>query len=51
VTLEPGWLERSLNRARKNIEARPARLQPKRYRTSGKQAVESAEKQRRQASR
>lgn len=29
-----GWLERSLERARANIEARPEHLKPQRYRTS-----------------
>jgi hypothetical protein len=32
--MEPrdGWFERSLERAQKNIEARPERLKPERYR-------------------
>jgi hypothetical protein len=36
-----GWLERSLERARENIQTRPEHLKPERYRTkkSGKTSV------------
>jgi hypothetical protein len=33
MEVKSGWLERSLERARQNIQARPEHLKPERYRT------------------
>jgi hypothetical protein len=46
-----GWLARSLERARENIQARPEHLKPARYRSkkSGKTSVSKSKTRRRAA--
>lgn len=39
-----GWLERSLQRARQNIEQRPEHLKPQRYRSEEKAAEQPKRK-------
>lgn len=34
MEVKSGWLERSLERARQNIQARPEHLKPERYRSA-----------------
>jgi hypothetical protein len=34
MEIRSGWLERSLERARENVQARPDRLKPDRYRVA-----------------
>jgi hypothetical protein len=36
MEIRSGWLERSLVRARENVQSRPNRLKPERYRTATK---------------
>lgn len=39
MKIKSGWLGRSLDRARTNIEARPEHLKPERYRVKKSEAV------------
>jgi hypothetical protein len=45
MELRSGWLERSLERARTNIQERPDRLKPEKYRT--KQTTSTTTRKRR----
>lgn len=47
MELREGWLERSLERARKNVMARPEYLRPEKFRT--KQASEAPAKKKKRA--
>jgi hypothetical protein len=46
MEIRSGWLERSLDRAQTNVEQRPERLKPEKYRT--KRASAGAAKKKRQ---
>ena len=50
MELRNGWLERSFERVRANIEARPEHLKPARYR-GAKEAPKTTQKKQRQRSR
>jgi hypothetical protein len=44
MEIRSGWLERSLERAHTNIQQRPERLKPARYRASRSEGKSSAPK-------
>jgi len=46
MEVKSGWLERSLERARQNIQARPEHLKPERYRAAKEASKGAAKKAR-----
>lgn len=46
MEVKSGWLERSLERARQNIQARPEHLKPERYRVTKEAAKRVTKKAR-----
>ncbi len=51
MELRSGWLERSLERARTNIQERPERLKPEKYRAKPTATATAASKTRAKAGR